>query len=385
MPSTRRRLLKATPAVALGFAGCSSLQRRVERLGRPRPARRVDPGWRPGSGTWASRYYGPANRAHNPHATPPRTEPSVHWESEFEASLEDGGVVVADGTVYVTTERNLVAIGVEDGQRRWERQIFGPAGLSYVDGRLYQLNWDLQESEVVARALDGAEQWRTTIPDSLRGGLHEQDGYVFVAGRDRYWTLHADTGDVVQSSDDWVRNLAAVDDSLYAAFSGILVEYEIDRAQLDERWRAQYREPAESRRPVVGDAVYVPQWTPGDAGGALWVVGASGEDRATVELDHDPGDLTLTPRGPVVQSGEDLLALRADGARRWTTAVDRQTRVVAADGAVYAGDPLVAVDDETGNRLWTREIDANHRLAAVGSTLYAATYGRLVAFRSYSN
>lgn len=382
MPSIRRRrLLKATPVAALGLAGCSSLQRPFERLRRPRPERRVDPDWRPGPGTWASHYYGPANRAYNPHATPPRTEPTAHWEQEFEASLDDGGVVVADGTAYVTTERKLVAIAVEDGQRKWERRIFGPAGLTYVDGRLYQLNWDLQESQVVARTPGGAEQWRTTIPDSLRGGLHEQDGYVFLAGRDRYWTLHADTGDVVQSSDDWVRTLA-VDDSLYAAFAGILVEYEIDGPRLEERWRAQYREPTESRHPVVGDGIYVPQWTPGNGGGALWVVGASGEDRTTVELDHDPGDLTLTPRGPVVQSGEHLLALRANGARRWTTAVGRQARVVAADGTVYVGNPLVAVDDETGERLWTREMDGSHRLAVVDSTLYAATDSRLVAFRS---
>ena len=193
----RRQVLAVTSTAVVGLAGCTTARERVGDVRRNPPARRVVPNWRPDEGTWVEREYGPQKRRYNPHATPPRTEPSIDWKQDLDEALGDGWLVVADDTVYLATRHRVWALDTIDGALRWDHRIDGPAGLKYVDGRLYQLNWNLYEPDLVARSPDGDEQWRTTVPQHIRD-VHEQNGYVFVAGRDRYWALHADTGGVVR-------------------------------------------------------------------------------------------------------------------------------------------------------------------------------------------
>ncbi len=389
MPSTtRRRLLTATSAATVGLAGCTTDLGWLVDSDRDSPERRVDPDWRPDPGTWAERHYGPAKRRNSPHATPPRTEPEVDWRRDLDASLGDGSLIVVDETVYVATERRLLALDATDGATRWERDVAGPSGLKYVDGRLYQWDWSLREPDLVARSPDGAERWRTTVPEYVRG-VHERDGYVFVAGRDRYWALHADTGDIVAERESWVRNVASDGDRLYAAFSGILVGYDADGRTLDERWRIRSDRPIESAQPVVGEElIYSPLYDPGRGGGVL-VSDLSGETEYELELGFGPLHLTLTEAGPVVvpsaTNDAGLVALGPDGRQRWTADVSGNAVGIAADGTVYAGTPVVAVDAGTGDRLWERDVagvGGVGRLAAAGSTLYAATDDRVLALRA---
>lgn len=209
------------------------------------------------------------------------------------------------------------------------------------------------------------------------------------ARRDRYWTLHADTGEVVRERDDWVRNVASAGDALYAAFSGILVRYEVDGRVLAERWRTQRDYPIESAQPVVGEnLIYVPQYAPASDGGGVLVAEPSGEDRNEIELDHSPLHITLTEDGPVVVpsatngAGLGPRAIRPDGGQRWTADVRRHTSAISASGTVYAGNPLVALDSESGERLWEQDVVGGAvRLAAADSTLYVATHDRIVALR----
>jgi outer membrane protein assembly factor BamB len=334
---------------------------------------------------WAERDYGPSKRRHNPHSTPPRTEPVVDWQHAFDAPLDDGWFIVADDTVYVATRRQLLALDTADGRTRWKRRIDGPAGLKYVDGRLYQLNWRLRESDLVARSLSGDERWRTTIPSQLRG-LHEQNGYVFVAGRDRYWTLHADTGTIVRARDDWVRNMAFDGDALYAAFSGTLVRYEIEGRTLQAQWQTKVDYPTQSGQPVVAeDVIYVPQYNPGRNTGGVLVSGTAGENQHRISLQRSPRRVTMTEDGTGVvvtlTKGQGLRAIQPDGDQQWTADVRGRSSAIAANGAVFAGDPLIALDDKSGEQLWTLDVDGVAQLAAAESTLYVAQYDRLIAFR----
>lgn len=381
----RRQVLATTAAATAGLAGCTTARERVGDLARGPPERRVDADWRPESGTWAERDYGPANRRHNPHATPPSTEPEVAWERELEKLPTDGWVVVVDDTLFVATEYRLLALDTTDGTVRWERRIDGPAGLKYIDGRLYQVGWGLQEPDLVARSLDGREQWRTTVSDQLRG-LHEQDGFVFVAGRSGYWTLHADTGVIVRERDEWVRNLASAGGAVYGAFSEILVRYEVRGRVLAEQWRVKSDTAAMSTRPVVdGETVYVPQYGASNDDGRVLVADQSGDLRRHVNLDHRPRQFIVTEDGPlVVQSGDRgtrLYAIQPDGEHRWKADVAGRTEAVTADGTVYAGDPLAALDSESGERRWERDVGGAVPLAAADATLYVATHDRLAALR----
>ena len=394
MPITRRQAV-AGGAVTLGAtAGCTAIGERVGDLRRDTPTRRVAPDWRPGPGTWAERAYGPTNRRYNPHATPPRSRPTVAWRYEFDASLGDGHLVAVDGTVYAATERRLLALDAADGAVQWTHGIGGPDGLKYVDGRLYQVDYDLQEPDLVARSPDGDESWRTTLPDKIRG-VHERNGYVFVASRDRYRTLHADTGELVRERDAWVRNMASTRDSVYAAFSDHLVRYTVEGRTLEERWQVQEDTPAEAVHPVVTDEwIYVPRVSGGDEG-ELAVYGHDGEHGARHELGQSPRGLTVPSGGPVVVSTASVPgvhAMQRDGPRRWTVDVDGSATAIAADGTVYAGDPLVAVDAESGERLWQRRdvpTDADTGpgstpvayLAATDSTLFVASDDAIAALR----
>ena len=382
----RRRILLLTSSATVGLAGCTTARERVGDIRRSPPERRVAPDWRPEQGMWAERDYGPQKCRHNPHSTAPRTEPSIDWQRDLDEALSDGWLVVADDTVYLATRHRLWALDANDGELRWEHHIDGSAGLKYIDGRLYQLNWDLQAPELVARSPDGDEQWRTTVSQQIRG-VHEQNGYVFVAGRNRYWVLHADTGQIVRERDDWVRNMASAGDSLYAASSGILVRYDVDGRTLEERWRAQSEYPTESGQPVIiEDQICDLQYQPSADDGDVVLYSSAGEKRHRIDLDYRPYRLTVTENGLIVSpsatSDGPLLAIQSDGSQRWTADVSGHASAIAANETVYAGYPLVALDVESGERLWKQDSIRPVQLAATDSTLYAVTGdSRLVALR----
>jgi outer membrane protein assembly factor BamB len=289
-------------------------------------------------------------------------------------------MAVADDTAFVGTDGRLVAVDLADGTERWTRATDGIARLRVVDGRLYQTTPGLDESTVVARTFEGAERWRTTVPDHVQP-LHERDGYVFLGGRDGYHVVHADRGEVVRSDDVQVRALAAAAGALYGASFDVIVRYDVDGPRLATRWRVDSDASVELLAPVVGDAVYAPLWRPGGSDGRVRILADTGTERGRIDLPARPWGLTLTPRGPVVPTGTRLLAGRADGDDRWTVEVNGRPRAVAAGDTVVAADPLLAVDDATGERLWALDVGLVRLLAVAGSTVYAATNDRLVAVR----
>jgi outer membrane protein assembly factor BamB len=110
---------------------------------RAAPDRRVDPGCRPGPGTWAQDGYGPANTGFNPHASPPQATPTARWNHRFPEPLDE--LCVADGTVYCATRGRLVALSASplvacdasSGDRLWERAVAPDAPLAVAEDTLY--------------------------------------------------------------------------------------------------------------------------------------------------------------------------------------------------------------------------------------------------------
>lgn len=397
MPATRRRLLASAAAAAPALAGCAAVNRSAvgDALREP-PERRVAPDWRPGPETWASDAYGPANTGHNPHASPPRREPTVDWRRGL--SGPPNSLLVAEGRVYCATADRLVALDAATGVVRWARAVEASSALTYVDGRLYATNTD---EEVAALAPDGTERWRTAVDAESLKSLHERSGYVFLGTFSGHRVLHADTGTVVRSPDAEWEFLAAAGGRVYVtrgAPSGTPVTYAADGRRLAERWRVET--DCGVGRPVVdGERVYYdvdPEftldcdgrhrlWAHGAGGERLWTAQFAGEVRSPAAGD----DRLFVPTASADGDGGSVVCLGPDGERRWTHGTAGGVGPPAvAGGTVYAAPrdddraPLVAVDAATGDRLWRRPVTGDVRIAAAGERLYVGDETGVVALRA---
>jgi hypothetical protein len=379
--------------VTAALAGCASVTRSP--LGdqfRSAPDRRVDPGWRPGPGTWAQDGYGPANTGANPHANPPRAAPAVRWERRLPEPLDD--LRVAEGTVYCATRTRLVALGAASGAVRWERAA-DASGLKYIDGRLY---FRTTEEAFAAWSTDGTELWRTELDAEALKDYYEQDGYIYVGTFSGHRVLHADSGTVVRSRDAEWEFLASRPGRLYTTRGGAPgtpITYDVADAGVEERWRVDT--DCGVGRPAVGsEQVYYgldPDFTADcDGSHRLKAVDTTGEPQWTVTFDADlwypavAGDRVFVPMAADDGEAGGLACLGTDGERRWThRASGGLKRAAVADGTVYAVPtrgstaPLVACDASSGDRLWERAVDPDAALAAAGDTLYVGTGDGLVA------
>lgn len=413
MPSMRRRaVLTSVAAVPVGLAGCSTARERAGDVLRDPPERVVDPEWSPEPGTWAGRGYDASNRGHNPHASPPRESPTVAWSYDLEDPTRS--LVVADGTVFASTDAEVVALDAADGTVRWHDDVRDMRALRYVDGRLYELRpgSGAAVSELRARSPDGGEIWHTTLdePGSLRFA-HEQTGYVYVAGTGTYWTLHADTGDVVRERESGLDLVVSDDETLYAAHGGLLTEYEATGRTLEEGWQAQL--PRTGDLVLRDDGLYHAGRTANTRGAG------TGEPELTVtRYDRDgaeAGTVTVPYFGTHLASDDDgvvmaattrrhddglvdasIVATTADGDVRWDAELpEGVTRPVVADGVVYActGElaprmTVLALDAETGDRRWEWSWDGERRehgdvveMATAAETLYVGDGSRVIALR----
>ncbi|MFC4406464.1 outer membrane protein assembly factor BamB family protein [Haloarchaeobius iranensis] len=406
-PSTasvgRRALLASASAAGVAaLAGCSTVDGLLDDGVEP-PERRVPADWRPTPGDWPTEYYGYARTHHNPFASPPRSEPTVDWE--VDAGGPVASMVVADGLVFVWNDIDgvVLALDTETGDEQWRASMPGDAGrLQYVAGRLYAGSDD----RLTALTADGEEQWSTDLSDSgvWASFLVEREGWVFVFPSDGPVRLHADTGEIVERSDDALYATTTAGGSLYGGRSTFRA-CDVDDGGLDERWTADYDGYETYGAPAVADGlVYrgTNTLSPSDSEprGRLSVYGASdGAEVATVPFQR-------TPQTPAVADGtvyvatsgvrasnigrEGLLAaVGHDGEVRWRfdPAAGLRTPVVA-DGTVYTGPfrasgaPLVALDAQSGDELWRRDLGpSDPEIAVADGTLYIAAGSKVVALR----
>lgn len=278
------------------------------------------------------------------------------WRQDLGNDVVDEPVV-ADETVVVPTERGLVGLDSESGERRWraltataERGGRDSANAPVVfDGTVYFTSTRPSTrgsavQHLYAVALDdGSERWRTEVASSettVAGSAAVTDGnYLYVGGGaydlatgERRWRHGALDGET-----DWRYGPPTIADgrAYLTAASGIdgpSFVAAVDAESGTERWRREV-EFAEGGVTAVGDTLYSGGVALDDESGETrWRVGPAGSPHAVVDDHH------YTVVGTAIRDLDP-----GDGRSRWTYTPfsDYSSVVVGAptvdEGRVYVG------------------------------------------------
>lgn len=378
----RRRTLKLGSVLAAGsMAGCPFGESEAG------PERRVAADWRPDRGEWLSATrYDPSGNCYNPHAEPPRTEPSLAWETTFEQTNPIPWFSLADGRLFLRTKSALTAYDTAGGEELWRESQPTIGTVQYIDGRLY----NGADGEAQAMTLDGEELWRI---DASRFVIGEMEGHVYAGTEDGLAWYDADSGERLGVRETTGRPSGVVDGTIYGFASDAVYAYEHGGDEPSRTWG----QPLESRFEILGNWFVV-------ADGKLHVRerGGSGEKRIGRYAVAD-GTLETTGRtydgvhDIVVrdgveyvvtheQEGEDVtwtLTAREDEVLWEESFGTSVTSLVVADNVLYVDGEdgeLLALDADTGERLWERA-DSGGMLAIVDDTIYVFRGARLLALR----
>jgi|GEM_PF-1420197 len=411
MPSTisRRQLL-----ASLGFAGTAGVSYGAYRLWRGGPDASFD-GLTPVDGTWPMERYDSAKTAHNPHAAPPREEPTLERsltpaepESRFRA-LASQEYLALYGTSLHLYERDGTE-PVWSDSRGTPVAGFGPAG------DLYGVRETPTEpdAEYALFSIDTegetAESFSTPYEEADVEGFVVDSGAVY-AGTDTSRDLTALSPVTDQSWTVSGVRPAIADGRLYAAgaFEGLAAYGErsgIDRALAvgpERLWTAE--EPrGEANSPAVADGrIAVGSFGIHDEEGSLGCY-----DAATGERLWEPRDFGMYVSTPALSGSTGFLAAGTDGLESgvvaaidmptgetiWRDEVDwyafspvvgGQTLIVA--GEIRAGEAapagtVRAYDTSSGEVLWTitDEFDPDS-LAVVGDSVLVSGVGGVYEYR----
>lgn len=388
MPS-RRTFLSSASAASAALAGC------------PRPfndifSRYVPPDWTPGPGEWAGPGYDQANSNHNPHASPPETEPTEAWDVESSRP----SVVVAEETVFLREAESLRALNAEDGSEQFEVSRPPGWGVRYVDGRLYDLTPDRLDpdatesrlSKLHGLTLDGETVWDDPVrhTDQITSFV-EREGYVYVTtGKESLHHHDIETSERVDATvhDVAVLQLANHDGVLYAMLADGVVAYDVtDEGSLEERWRHRFNEKSDFE-PVNfaiggGRAALVLNQKESRGIRVLMFDIGGGEFLGPIEFERSAtrivmGEYSYINTIRTASSRPTAGEIRAyDGTdEHWTVdlefppfwlALAGQTLIVGGND----GLTVAAIDGESGDKLWTYE--GAFPNAVVDEAIYATT------------
>ncbi|MCT9095639.1 PQQ-binding-like beta-propeller repeat protein [Haloarchaeobius sp. HME9146] len=281
------------------------------------------------------------------------------WEND-RYSLCFSSPAVADGTVYLTTVDQTVALDAATGEPKWSADIGGLGSPTVVEDTLYVTGepggWDGENDyadnwgpkTVAALSIaDGSEQWRATADRMVDTSPAVADGRLVVGGEglvtafdaetgDRQWTVDRSGGDT-ESDDGYTTTVSLVDGTVYGQTTGGV--FALDAATGEAVWtRDDTREPG-----TAGTTI---------SAGLGW--DGAGLERVAVTEDS----VFATVRDPEDRYTASLYALdRETGETRWTFGGSTlgaayssvQNCPTVADGLVYVVGKSGSDDDSYPN------------------------------------
>ncbi|EJN58619.1 outer membrane protein assembly factor BamB family protein [Halogranum rubrum] len=297
---------------------------------------------------WPMANFDPMGRSYNRNTTGPTEKPTERWATEVD--WQSTRPVVADGTVYVSSQARLRAFDVENGEERWsvgpleatERPRYtAPA----VDGDTVYVGADTSAGLLALDAETGEKRWRYRFDGEHTGmsvppipGYTGEEGWSSLVVTDGHGTVHL-----------------------------------LDLDEREPRWTFEVYGRV-SRTATRGDVVYA-----GTEGGEVYAL-YDGEGRWRRKL---PGKITALAvednGGEVIAStfGGGVFRLRDNahaGRTRWHAERGpvAHRAFVVADGRVCGTDLARAkvLDERSGDPEWSVEGDFGVPPAGAGDTLY---------------
>nr|WP_228841703.1 PQQ-binding-like beta-propeller repeat protein [Haloarcula sp. CBA1127] len=374
MPSTLRRTflgMVATGSVA-GIAGCSSS---CPDDGAPDPSHTVEPDIDSSGfetvpdGSWPSPRFDATNTGYAPVGME-TTTPSVRWRADISTSSGDGettgasAVVVADGTVVLTTATGVVALSLRDGEEQWRRDLTPATVPSVVDigdepappvianSRVFLTTTDGIAAFEVA---DGAVAWRNT--DTAGAGVPAvTDDALFVPTTDGVARFATDDGRRQWTATADGTRLAVADDTVIIAGQEIVA---VDAATGEVQWEHSDRPEG---YPVVSDGTVYVSNTYGDLIGRSLTDGTEQwrlDDRRSLEFPVVTPDSVYAIERPGESASATFAFDRVENGPpepRWCSEINLGGAVTAAaDDAVFtfqSDDGLTAFTTRLGEAVW---------------------------------
>ncbi|WP_336035611.1 PQQ-binding-like beta-propeller repeat protein [Halobacterium yunchengense] len=339
-----------------------------------------------GEAAWATYGYDPGHSGYNPDAAGPADDPSVVWNSDVSGIYTLREPAVADGRVFVGSNRYTWAFDAESGEQRWRRDLGGMThhfAPTHHDDTLYAVAKEASGVNSGApgsvRALDpadGGQRWSTAVPATSTVALG--DDRLYVAGQTEADTgfvqvLAPDSGergwrfDVPDAPGSYVTGApTAVDGTVYVAATRVASDgstagtlYALDTETGDVDWTFD-TDGSLPVAPVVADGrVHL-----ASRDGTVYALTPDGGTAWTRTVEHRIYTRPTYGDGRLfVLTAADIVAFDADGEQEWRAANDRtqMSGMALADGTLYVGgEPLFALDAASGDVVFDLPVGVYH-------------------------
>ena len=376
MPSRRQAVGTLVSTVGLAVAGC--LGSDDDESGGGSNGDNSD-----GEGTgWLTAGYDRANTNHVPDM---RAIRGVSRTKRFDSGLNATQSIVAEGTLYHSTDR-LSAVDLESGEERWavapeDGQGNFWAAPTVHGGTVYLANGHQRVHAVDAE--NGEKRWTTELDVGTRcsPSLDHDGEALFVGGDGHVSRLDTETGDVV-----WTRDLFGQFQETLASHRGVVYAvseggelYALDEYG-DGYWRVDLPAKCQTPPTVAERHVYV-----GTFDGFVHAIDTS---RASIAWSTEvggfaKGGIAVDDDTVYADGGRTLHAMDADtGEKRWEFDVGttgNHTPVVAGDTVFTTGEKLYALKPDGGfsnGRIREEMIRFTHATGGYGGPMSVAD-GRL--------
>ncbi len=356
------------------------------------------------------------NTGLSPHDTS-HIDGTIKWVFESDKGMESSPAIGADGTIYIGSHQNVLYAINPDGSEKWHFQVgdgpvYSQSGTAKYsgtkgilsspavakDGTIY---FTSQSDLLFALNPDGTEKWRYEIDLSIdiwNSPAIGKDGTVYVGSHDDFrgklYALSPDgkllwnystRGDICSSAavgDDGTIYIGSGDKHLHAI-----------TPKGKRKWAFEFEDFADSS-PAIGKdgTIYVGS----TRAGKLYAVSSDGKEKWWIQLGPSI-DVWSSPAigadGTIYIGGDDknLYAVSPEGKVKWLYALPDEggcSPAIGADGTIYMGSKDLYGSDffaiyPHGTEKWRANVKGWASSPAIGKdTIYVGSWSGLYAIGS---